>query len=408
VMRTRLTAPYSPRKRKASYWGISPKIGYCRTIKVERWFRISLNIDSTVSLIAMMDNAKMQPPHEGVRTDTLGQLPRPVAREAPVWAVVPDGWRHLYGGFYDAGVSVEWHDFKNGKTFEWSRSFHPESLELCLNLAGRGRIQSRTGTADFEDRTAGFYCPGKGELKALRRPGEHHRFMTIEFSAQYLRRHLAACDGALHPLVEAFVQGGSQTVGVARPLPLTVEQERLIEQMQHPPVPQGAHSLWYQSKVLQLIVDFCFARAESEELFCDRQKRLARERVSRVVDLLRQKLSEPPSLEEIGRVVGCSPFYLSRTFSREVGMTIPQYLRKLRMERAAELLRTGRYNVTEAALEVGYSSLSHFSQAFCQTIGCCPALYPLGLKQASSEASAKPISTDPQTPARSQIERNVH
>jgi len=63
-------------------------------------------------------------------------------------------------------------------------------------------------------------------------------------------------------------------------------------------------------------------------------------------------------------------------------MTIPQYLRKLRMERAAGLLRTGKYNVTEAAMEVGYSSLSHFSQAFCQVMGCCPALYPIGLKPA--------------------------
>jgi AraC-like DNA-binding protein len=32
--------------------------------------------------------------------------------------------------------------------------------------------------------------------------------------------------------------------------------------------------------------------------------------------------------------------------------------------------------VTEAAMEVGYSSLSHFSKAFCTTIGCCPALFP--------------------------------
>jgi AraC-like DNA-binding protein len=88
-------------------------------------------------------------------------------------------------------------------------------------------------------------------------------------------------------------------------------------------------------------------------------------------------LAEPPSLEEIGREVGCSPFHLSRTFSQETGMTIPQYLRKLRMERAAELLRSGSHNVTEAALEVGYSSLSHFSMAFCQTMGCCPGLYPL-------------------------------
>jgi AraC-like DNA-binding protein len=46
------------------------------------------------------------------------------------------------------------------------------------------------------------------------------------------------------------------------------------------------------------------------------------------------------------------------------------------MERAAELLRRGRYNVTETAMMGGYNSISHFSQSFCQTIGCCPNLYP--------------------------------
>jgi AraC-like DNA-binding protein len=60
-------------------------------------------------------------------------------------------------------------------------------------------------------------------------------------------------------------------------------------------------------------------------------------------------------------------------------MTIPQFLRQRRLERAGELLRSGRRNVTEAALEVGYSSLSHFSQAFREHFGCCPGLYPLAL-----------------------------
>jgi len=113
------------------------------------------------------------------------------------------------------------------------------------------------------------------------------------------------------------------------------------------------------------------------ELFCTRAQRSARERVDRVRAILREALSAPPALEELGRRVGCSPFYLSRLFSQEAGMTIQQYIRQLRMERAAELLRTGKCNVTEAALEVGYSSLSHFSTAFHETFGCCPGLYPL-------------------------------
>jgi len=59
-----------------------------------------------------------------------------------------------------------------------------------------------------------------------------------------------------------------------------------------------------------------------------------------------------------------------------MGKTIPQYLRELRIRRAAKLLKEGKHNVTEAAFEVGYSSLGHFSTVFCEITGCCPSLYP--------------------------------
>ena len=93
-------------------------------------------------------------------------------------------------------------------------------------------------------------------------------------------------------------------------------------------------------------------------------------------ELLTVQLENPPSLDALGREVGVSQFYLSRTFSAETGMTIPQFLRRVRMERAAELLRAGTHNVTEAAFAVGYASLGHFSKSFCEVVGCCPALYP--------------------------------
>jgi AraC-like DNA-binding protein len=153
------------------------------------------------------------------------------------------------------------------------------------------------------------------------------------------------------------------------------QQRSVVASLVEPPVAKAAQILWYQGKALELMAHFLFA-PKNPEFFCMRQKRVARERVERTKELLARDLANPPALEMIGQEVGCSPFYLSRIFSREVGLTIPQYLRNLRMERAAELLRTGRYNVTEAATEVGYSSLSHFSKAFCETIGCCPVLYP--------------------------------
>ncbi len=299
--------------------------------------------------------------------------------EAAVWRPLPGGWRQLYGNFHELGVSIEWHDFElnAGSSFEWSRSFHPQSLELCLNLSGEGFIRWASSSMEFKPLTAGFYAPGKDKLQAFRKSGERHRFLTVEFSPRFMRDHLSQCDGALNGLVEKFQLSRTPPAGLGEIHRLTAEHEQLISQLLHPPSFQGARRLWYQGKVLQMMADFLFERPGADELFCDRQKRLARERVERVVAVLRRDLSGPPALEEIGREAGCSPFYLSRTFSRETGMTIPQYLRKLRMERAAELLKSGKYNVTEAALEVGYSSLSHFSQAFCQTMGCCPALYPL-------------------------------
>ena len=139
----------------------------------------------------------------------------------------------------------------------------------------------------------------------------------------------------------------------------------------------AAQPLWYQCKALELAVTFLIQPPPEPEMFCTRQQRLAQERVEQVIFLLKQNLAEPPSLEELGKKIGCSHFYLSRIFSAQTGHTITQHLRQLRMERAAELLKSGEHNVTEAALEVGYNSLSHFSAAFHETFGCCPGLYPL-------------------------------
>lgn len=296
--------------------------------------------------------------------------------EASVWRAADHGWRQLYGSFPESGFSLEWHDFEIREPWQSARSFRTESLELCLNLSGQSSISSEGGIAVFEPATLAFYVAGKKPLRATREGGQHHRFVTVRFSQRFLRAELASCDGALHPLVEDFMGScrGRPRIGEVRPL--TATQEYQAGQLPHPPVPQAARGLWYRARVLELMAS-CFFERHEEELFCDRQKRLARERTERVTALLRKHLAEPLSLEALGREVGCSPFHLSRTFSREMGMSLPQYLRKLRMERAAELLRGGKYNVTEAALEVGYSSLSHFSQAFCQETGCCPGLYPL-------------------------------
>lgn len=301
----------------------------------------------------------------------------PVFTEIPAWRAVGDGWRQLHGSMRDAGASFEWHDFQADEELDWGRSFHPGSIEVCMNLQGDGRVGFNKREAVFAPLTAGFYRRGRQPLRATRSANQRHQFLTVEMSFDFLRRHLSRSVSSLHPLVREVVAGQSETSAVAPPLRLSSRQQQLLASLRHAPVLALAQPVWYHAKALEVAAEFFFVAPAEQELFCQRQHRLAAQRVEKVIALLREKLAAPPTLEELGRAVGCSPFHLSRTFSTAAGMTIPQYVRQLRMERAADLLRSGRFNVTEAALEVGYSSLGHFSQVFHETFGCCPGLYPL-------------------------------
>jgi AraC-like DNA-binding protein len=302
--------------------------------------------------------------------------------EAPAWECVGEGWRQLHGNFRELGYSVEWHDFSVKRDLDWSRSFHPGSLEICLNVAGRGEVRAGRRSLELGASTAGFYAQNESRLTAVRSGGERHQFVTIEFSLPFLERHVLPGEGGVNSrLGRVLGSGGRDTAAVSEPVRLASEHQQMVMSLKHPPVHAAAQRLWYQAKALEVAATLLYQPLPGEGLFCERYKRLSRERVERVVMLLKENLAEPLSLEEMGRRVGCSHFHLSRLFTREVGKTIFAYLRDLRMERAAELLRGGKMNVTEAATEVGYSSLSHFTVAFRETFACCPGLYPLGSQE---------------------------
>lgn len=282
----------------------------------------------------------------------------------------------MYGDFRRSGISIEWHDFETSKPLDWCRSFHDNSLEICLNLAGDANITHRHKKYRLGTHFVGVYCQIENHIAAQRNPGERHQFVTIELARNFLTSRFSDVEpNCLHPIVQSFLECRTNNQPMAETRPMTVAQQTLSAVLNQPPVPEAARPLWYEAKTLEVLSQVLFLGDERDEMFCMRQKRVSRERVGKVKMILARDLEDPPTLEQLGREVGCSSFYLSRIFSQEVGLTVPQYLRKLRMEKAGELLLTGRYNVTEVAIEVGYNSLSHFSRAFCQTMGICPALY---------------------------------
>jgi AraC family transcriptional regulator len=311
-------------------------------------------------------SAKLKQPPDG-----------PVFTERAAWRQFGAGWLPLHGSVLGSGVSFEWHDFKTHGPFDWGQSFHPSTIEICLNLEGSGTISVGRNEAAFAPMTVGFYRRGQQPLSATREANQRHQFLSIEMSFDFLRQHLGEFVTSLHPLVREAVSGRTEKCAVTDVMRMTSRHQQLLASLRRAPVLAIAQAAWYRAKALEVAAELFFIGQDNQEMFCHRQKRLSAERVEKVIALLSKNLAEPLPLEEIGRAVGCSAFHLSRTFSASTGRTIPQYLRQLRMERAAELLKSGKFNVTETALEVGYSSLSHFSHAFHETFGCCPGLYPL-------------------------------
>ena len=95
----------------------------------------------------------------------------------------------------------------------------------------------------------------------------------------------------------------------------------------------------------------------------------------RARDLLREIHEEPPSIERVAREVGLSPYHFIRQFEAVFGATPHQFRIGARLDRAKELLASGRRSVTEVCMEVGCSSLGSFSDLFTRRVGEPPSAY---------------------------------
>ena len=84
--------------------------------------------------------------------------------------------------------------------------------------------------------------------------------------------------------------------------------------------------------------------------------------------------------EQLARLLRISTRQLSRKIKAITGNTVHEYITKVRMEKASELLLESNYNITEIAYQLGFSEQSNFSRSFAKYFGCSPSKYKGELK----------------------------
>jgi AraC family transcriptional regulator len=95
----------------------------------------------------------------------------------------------------------------------------------------------------------------------------------------------------------------------------------------------------------------------------------------RCLEIMRAKLSEDISLDELAAEAQLSPFHFARMFKQSVGAPPRVHLTRLRVERACELLEMTDLPVTEIAYEVGYSSNQVLARVFLKHRRMSPTDY---------------------------------
>lgn len=209
-------------------------------------------------------------------------------------------------------------------------------LEKEKELLGRVRLGDRTGAKEILNQILGdilFNSAGKPEILKAR---------LLELSV-VLSRATVESGGSLQRLLG---------------LNFTYVQElATLEQIDE-------LCAWI-IKVLEVFMDEAYATRETRNLSV----------VQRAVDYIKKHFREELTLEDVAQAVHFSPYYLSRLFGEELGLSFVNYLTIVRMDEAKRLLLETNWTVSAIAKAVGYQDPSYFTKVFKKMEGQTPTQF---------------------------------
>ena len=97
--------------------------------------------------------------------------------------------------------------------------------------------------------------------------------------------------------------------------------------------------------------------------------------VQRMQDYIEEHLDEKIVLSELSNVSLFSPWYSYRLFQEYTGLTPADYIRRLRLAKAALRIKNEHTRMIDAAFDLGFGSVAGFTRACTREFGMCPSTY---------------------------------
>ena len=150
----------------------------------------------------------------------------------------------------------------------------------------------------------------------------------------------------------------------------------ILNQIVNEKISENVKNLYLKGKIFELLGLFF---NESNELNIEQCPFLADEKnvvkIKMAKEIIIKRMSDPPSLKELSAEVDISLKNLKEGFKEIYGYTVYGFLLEYKMNIASKMLSTRNYNVNEVADHIGYSTSSHFINAFKNRFGTTPKKY---------------------------------
>ena len=243
----------------------------------------------------------------------------------------------------------------------------------------------RTGKGGEDMLPAGSLClfpPGENALPALTGRG-----ILLCITTLRLKAILGPDEATLPEPVRALLCGNGANAECIL-VPLTPEQVLAGNMLIQSPYEGAVRNMLYKSKVLELLALFFGQVALRGHGGMAHLSPADRDIVARAREFLLLHMEYPPSVAHIARHVAVNETKLKRLFKEAYGLSPYACLRRERLAAAREMLLTRGMSVSEAAINVGYTNISHFIDAFAGQYGIRPGelrrrergLSPIGKK----------------------------
>lgn len=276
------------------------------------------------------------------------------------------------GFLLTSGIELLIFDWQFNQATLFQTILNDHSIGFCFCLDGRFNYHPACFDRPFTINAgeSGFFSYPKGVEALEETDNKRMNRIALMLDGERLSKLINGDEDRFYPILKSLEKKSPTRVGNI----LTPAMRTALHQLLHCPYRGTTQQIFLEGKSMELIAHMMEQLCAGCHLCYDGTNKASDTECARhAAHMLVRDLNNPPDIMDLARSVGLSRTKLFRCFRQTFGLSPFEYLRNQRLQMARQLLQDGEMNVTQAALMVGYTNLSHFAKAFKSIFGMAPS-----------------------------------